>query len=234
MNNVQPMLKDTLSNDADKLYKFCEVFSKSSIAPPSLRDKPNDCYLCARKAIALGVAPELALSNMFVVNGQVSIFGDLAVALGKNSPNYERHNVKFEGDIQNKDYKCTVTIYIKGNEEPFEYSYSYKDAIIDGSITKSIWKANPKDMIFRKATRKAFQMCFPESYVGCGVSTANNIKEAELEIKDITPQTKPEVIREDMLQAMCGKKEARVVVQTTEAQEVPATQSEDFTQETLI
>jgi hypothetical protein len=193
----QNSILSNISNDKAALYRYCEAYSKSSFAPSGLRDKANDCYIIALKGMSLGLSPMASLDCMYVINNKPTLYGDAVIMLGKLSKDYCSHDCEFTGE--GETYKCTITIHKKNSKTPFVYSYSYQDAKAEGKFGNGgVWKSYTRDMIFRRASRKAFTMCFPESYMGTIASEYNSAKEidANTEIKDVTDTAeKPNVYK---------------------------------------
>ncbi len=109
-----------------ELKEMAQVLANSDLVPKGLKGKPADVMICIMHGLEVGVTPAQAMSNIMVVNGRPSIWGDLALGLVRRS----QLLVDFKEDPPDKALKqgfgkCHAK---RVNGEEAEYTFSIGDA----------------------------------------------------------------------------------------------------------
>ena len=109
-----------------ELLEMSKVLAESNLVPKGMYKKPADVMICIMHGLEVGVTPAQALSNIMVVNGRPSIWGDLALGVVRRS----QLLVDFNEDPPNKALeqgygRCWAK---RANGEEREYSFSIEDA----------------------------------------------------------------------------------------------------------
>jgi hypothetical protein len=87
-----------VAKNFNELWRLATVYSQSGIVPAGL-NTPAKVFTALQYAHALGLKGIIALRNIMVVNGLPSIWGELPLALARNSP----HFVDITEWVVNKD-----------------------------------------------------------------------------------------------------------------------------------
>ena len=88
--------------------KYSEIISNSDIVPKDFKGKPGNVLVAVQMGAELGLSPLQALQNIAIINGKGSIWGDAALAIVQNHPDYEGHEEFIEGEEANMRAICRV------------------------------------------------------------------------------------------------------------------------------
>lgn len=180
LNNGCPIV-DTVQ----KFETFCNYMLQ--LAPESFRneklqkeEQTNLVRMAISTILSFKMNPFICLKNMYVVNKQLQIWGDLAVAIARGTRQLEYEKKSFTGSFSygpietetKKDSKglkgdlsCTYTLKRKDNQEPYEWTVSIEDIPAEKRMT-GIWKQYPKRMLFCRARAFVLRDAFPEAFTG--------------------------------------------------------------------
>lgn len=180
LNNGCPIV-DTVQ----KFETFCNYMLQ--LAPESFRndklkqeEKTNLVRMAISTILSFKMNPFICLKNMYVVNKQLQIWGDLAVAIARGTRQLEYEKKSFSGSFSygpietesKKDSKglmgdlsCTYTLKRKDSPEPYEWTVSIGDIPEEKRMT-DIWKKYPKRMLFCRARAFVLRDAFPEAFTG--------------------------------------------------------------------
>ena len=76
-------------NSIEQALICAELIAKSSFCPKSMVGKPGDIVIALQFGQEIGLKPMQALQNIAVINGRPCVWGDAALALCMQSPNFE-------------------------------------------------------------------------------------------------------------------------------------------------
>ncbi len=151
----------------------------------------------------LGFAPIFSMSNIFVIDGKISLGATLMAAKIRNSARYDYRI------LEHTDNGCTVGIYrhpigdiYDTSEEAIlvgEASFDKKDAHQAGLLGKSNWKKYKRDMYLSRAISRAAKWYCPEIFGGAAytpdelgaILTDDGSVIIEGEVEDITERATP-------------------------------------------
>jgi len=153
--------------------QYCEVLAKSNLVPQSFKGKKEDIFVAIEFGQMVGLNPMQALTNISVINGRPSIWGDAALALVKASGKLEYIKEYFEDDN-------TAVCEVKRKDEPVAVirKFSLEDAKQAGLLNKGgTWKQYPKRMLQMRARSWALRDAFPD--VLSGIAIAEEMQDAE-------------------------------------------------------
>ena len=187
--------------------KYCEVLASSSLVPSGFRGKPEDVFVAIEFGQMVGLNPMQALTNIAVINGRPSIWGDAALALVKASGKLEYINEYLEEDGDNIVAVCET----KRKDEPTVTvrRFSKQDAInagLWGNQKKDPWVKYPKRMLQMRARAWALRDAYPD--VLSGIQIAEEMQDVEVveetQRSEIKAETKSLPKKEEPLYKIVG------------------------------
>ena len=142
--------------------EFSEVLSKSGLVPDAYRGKPANVLVAIQWGYEVGLPPMQALSNINVINGKATLWGDGLVAVCKKHPDYYGMKEWLEGDTA----YCSVKRKVKDIVEETLREFSIEDATKAGLMNKMNWKNYAKRMLQQRARGFALRDAFPDAIKG--------------------------------------------------------------------
>lgn len=150
---------DSLLLNLDKKKELAKILIASGLIPKNL-DTPEKVLVCLFKAQEIGIPPMEALASMPVINGKVTMQGNLILSLINKS-----HNVS-QLKIDSKDNQCTVTMSRKDYDMSHTASFNIDDAKKAGLMDKQIWRQYTKLMLQWRAVAICARVVFPDIMSG--------------------------------------------------------------------
>lgn len=143
-----------------ELMTFSNMLANSDLVPKDYKGNPGNVIVAIQLGAELGVKPIQALQNIAVINGRPTIWGDLALALVRNSGLIEYIDETDDGD--------TATCRVKRRGEPERIQkFSMKDAARAGLANKEgPWKTYPQRMRQMRARSWALRDLFGDVLKG--------------------------------------------------------------------
>lgn len=118
-------------------FRFAKAIVSSGFAPRGM-EKPESVLVALQWGAELGLTPMAALSNIAVVNGRPSLFGDAALALVRSSGQLESYSEEEVGERGKDSFGYKITAKRKGFDPQTE-TFTVADA-----KTAKLWgKAGP-------------------------------------------------------------------------------------------
>jgi hypothetical protein len=172
-----------MPTNLEEAYRVSQRLANSGLVPSSMRGNADAVFAGILLSTELGVPPMSGLSNISVVNGRASVWGELATAIVRSSGLCEYlAPPKFTGT--GASMKVSVTGKRKGEKDEVTFEYSMDDARLAGHLEKDTYKKNPKDMIMWKALHRLFKFLWPDVLKGLTFKEfAGEVIEAEVEGK---------------------------------------------------
>lgn len=139
--------------------------------------KPEHVVLAFQMGKSMGLDPVVAATNLYVVNGKVTLSVHLLSALAKKSGYIDWELIK-DGEIirdeNNKQvppYMITTIRFHRYNEKmnktiTNEISYTWSDAINAGLVSKDNWKRMPKNMLRARCLSEGIRFIAPDLLAG--------------------------------------------------------------------
>jgi len=167
------MSNNLVPQSFNERMQYCEVLAKSNLVPQSFKGKKEDIFVAIEFGQMVGLNPMQALTNISVINGRPSIWGDAALALVKASGKMEYIKEYFKDEE-------TAVCETKRKDEPVAVvrEFSIKDAEKAGLLNKSTWKQYPKRMLQMRARAWALRDAYPD--VLSGIQIAEEMQDAEI------------------------------------------------------
>lgn len=179
-------------------YRYAKYVFQSKLAPSSL-DSVEKVLVAMQTASELGLQPLSSLKSMYVINGTVSLFGDLPLALVRRSgllekiqeTQYDVNGLLMNSENKNLDAECSFARCVvkrKGEQEEIR-EFSWNEAVKSG-LTKDKWGDKKTYLNFRKRMLQmrsrswALKDIFPDVLLGVAIFEYDNFKEDVREVND--------------------------------------------------
>jgi len=215
MANV-PMVNGRLQpEDLEGLWRLSCILADSDIVPSDCKGKAGNVFGKLALGMEIGLSFTQSLTNVAVIEGKPSIYGDAGLALIHASGKLESIEEKFEGTFGHDDYKAICVMKRKGGST-FTNEFSVRDAKTIGKWntpvgqykTPGVWMKFPKRMLKWRARWPSMRDGFGD--VLNGMSIVEELKDS-VDLEETSPATweKPVVSPSpEDLQAMqdAGKK----------------------------
>ena len=157
----------------EELFRFAEAVSMSQLCPPGF--SKTDIFLIIQNGLEVGMSPMAALSSTYIVNKRATIFGDMPLALVRQSGLLEDYKQEYSGTPYNDDYTCTVTTMRRNTKTPITVSYSVKNAKTARLWGKEgAWTSTPDRMLLYRARGFCLKDNFPDVLRGCSIGELND------------------------------------------------------------
>lgn len=162
----------------DEQWRLACAYAKSGMLPKSYKT-PEQVLTGMQYAYELGLNPLSALKNIAVINGQPSLWGDLPLAIVRNSGKL----IKIDEYLIDKDHKkiclankninaphvAAVCITQREGEGEKESVYTHLMASKNGGV-KEIWNKYSEIMYKRKARAIALKDSFSDILEGLNIA----------------------------------------------------------------
>ena len=156
-----------IPDDAEGVFKVSQYLAKSDLVPKSFGGRPENVFAAIMYGREIGATPMQSLSNIAVINGRPSIWGELATGLVRQSGLCESLNYKFEGT--GATLKCIATGKRRGDTESHTEVFSMEDAKVAGLDKKDTYLKHPKDMLMWKALHRLFKFLWADVIKGLSI-----------------------------------------------------------------
>jgi len=187
-----------VARDNSELLRLIRTMMKGQAFPKQFTTE-EQLISCWQVAASLKVPPAVAIQNMCIINGSVSIWGQLPKALAEATGELE----DFQLILIDKDHKIISLENKNLGEEVWgaickikrkgrtlnEYSFTMREAESAGLLNKAgPWKTFQKLMLSRRAVGHAIKFEFPDAVMGVGISEYDHHQAPDLEpIRDVGP-----------------------------------------------
>lgn len=165
--------------------------AESAFAPKEFRNKPQDCLMAMMYGNEIGLPPMASLQSIAVINGRPSVWGDAALALVQNHPDFEDNQEVWDDETKT----ATCTIQRKGRSEVVR-RFSMVDAKVAELTGKENYKKYPARMCQMRARSWAMRDLFPEVFKG--ISIREEVEDYPQEPRDVTGETTTETTVDPM------------------------------------
>lgn len=155
----------------DEMIRFCQW----AVASRQFKDieTPEVAFIRLQAGLELGLTPIWALTNIMVVNGRPSVWGDALIAIIKSHPECEDVIETFEGEGDKLTAKCEIR---RRGKVPVVRTFSVDDAKLANLWGKrgykgepTPWITYPKRMLQMRARAFSGRDAFPDALRGMAV-----------------------------------------------------------------
>lgn len=179
--------------NVDEAYRYAAMIVKSKLAPDHF-DTAEKVVFAMQTAKELGIQPLTGMKSMYVVNGTVSLYGDLPLALVRRSgflesiseKQFDKDGKEIHRDNNNLEAEChsaTCVVKRKGEEE-ISRSITWKEITESGlnknkNGEKDTYKKFRKRMMQMRVRTWALKDGFPDILLGVAIYEYDNYKNEE-------------------------------------------------------
>lgn len=150
-----------------QIWKFAEMAVNSGIYK-DLNDNPAVALIKIQAGLELGLTPVWALTNIFVVNGKPTVYGDALLGIVLANPLCEDVIETSEGTFPQDTYTAICEVRRKGRL-PVIRKFSVADAKKANIFGKNVHALYPTRMLAMRARSWACRDAFADSLRGLGV-----------------------------------------------------------------
>lgn len=199
--------------------RISKTLAASQLVPKDYQGKPENVFVAIAWGQELGLQPLQSLQNIAVINGRPAIWGDAALAICSERPDFEDIVETLTGEGEKRVATCTIK---RRGRSPVVRTFSVADAKQAGLWSKSgPWQQYPERMLQLRARGFALRDAFPDAMRG--FKTAEEV--ADIEEKDVTPQ-RPAVVMPKASAPAAEQQQAETV--NTETGEISEQRNEDL------
>jgi hypothetical protein len=168
-------------------FRFAKAIVSSGFAPRGM-EKPESVLVALQWGAELGLTPMAALSNIAVVNGRPSLFGDTALALVLSSGQLESYSEEEVGERGKDSFGYKITAKRRGFDPQTE-TFTTADAKTAKLWGKAgPWTDYPARMLKFRARGFLLRDVFGD--VLKGLRTMEEVRDTPLEPINVTPADK--------------------------------------------
>jgi hypothetical protein len=151
-------------NDMGQLMRLANTFASSDLVPRDYQGKPANCFVAMQHGYKLGLDPLAALQSIASINGKPGLYGDAALGLVKQHPEF----VDCEETFPDKcTAQCTI---VRRGKIPVTRTFTVDDAKLAKLWGKQgPWSQYPRRMLQMRARSWAIRDSFPDALMGLGI-----------------------------------------------------------------
>lgn len=209
----------------DAAYRLGDVLSRTQMVPQTYRGKPEDAAAAILYGAEVGLKPQQALQQVFVVHGQPAIYARTMVAL-----------LKAKGytftTVESSDESVTVTGRSPRGEEETS-TWTIDRAKKAGFTSNKQYTSNPQAMLYAKAASEVSRKLAPDVLLGIKY-TAEDLELEPAMKATATRMDRPDARGADMVrQALAEKKQPSQPAEDAKQVEQAKPTAEEITQRAL-
>ncbi len=166
--------------------------AQSDLCPKSFGNRKENVLAAIMMGHELGFGVMQSLSNIAVVNGRASIWGEGVTALIQRAIREEGEGY-FTDKVTGEGDKLAVTVTSKRKGQP-EYSvtYTWEDAKRAGLTSKDTYQKYPKDMLYWKAAGRVAKRQWADVLKGIAIrENMDEMETVEVERVQVYPAAAP-------------------------------------------
>lgn len=195
-----------VARDNGELLRMVKVMMNGMAIPKTL-DSPEKVIAAWQVAASLGLPPAVAIQNLAIIHGSVSMWGQLPKALAERTGQMEEFKLILFDETQkvisleNKNLEApvwgAVTQMRRTKRSMNEYYFTEIEAKKAGLYSKSgPWQDYRKIMYARRTMGHACKFEFPDALMGVPVAEYDH--HAAPDIKDVTPSETSDELAEKL------------------------------------
>lgn len=167
----------------EEVFRLSQALSRAGdMVPKDFKGKPDEIMAAVLRGAEVGLMPMQALSNIAVINGRASLWGDALPALIQRAGHHI--DVRIEGEGENMVATATLE---RSNGKTVTRTFSVEDAKAARLWGKQgPWTQYPKRMLMHRARAWAVRDGAADALMGLQV--AEEMEDAP-PIKDVTPKS---------------------------------------------
>jgi len=143
-----------------------QQIAHSNFIPKAFKGNPGDILVAGQMAAELGIPWLQGLQGICVINGNPSVWGDLALALVRRHPRFEDMKESYDEETRT----ATCTIKIKDQATPVTQTFSWADACQAGLNGKETYKKYRRRMLQMRARSWCMRDALPDALKGMAMA----------------------------------------------------------------
>lgn len=156
-----------VGNTFEQQYRLARVYLASGMMPKAFNTEAK-IVVGMQVCHELGLKPMTSISQIMIMNGTPSIFGDLPISLAFQSGKLEKYEDK-EEDKDGQPYSWTFTAWRKGFGAPVSRTFTMDDARRANLLRNDVWSKYPKRMLQCRARAWVLKDLFPDALKGIAI-----------------------------------------------------------------
>lgn len=166
----------------EDIFLFAKAVMDSGMAPRGF-DTPQKILVAIQMGLEVGLSPMSSLSNIAVINGRPTIYGDAVPGICQAE--VEDYKDEMLGSEGGDDWGYRVTISRKGRSSPITRTFTVADAKKAQLWGKTgPWAQFPKRMLLMRARTFCFRDSFPDKLRG--IPTYEETRDMNHDPKNVT------------------------------------------------
>lgn len=153
------LVRTDVPPDFGKQMEMARVYATSTLLPSHLRGKPENVLVILAGARSLNVSAFWALQSMHVIEGKLSLSAELMRGLAIRAG----HRVRI---LKRELDEAIVEIQRADRDEPYQASFTWKEAVDAKLDQKENWKKYRRAMLVARATSIAMRDECPDVLYG--------------------------------------------------------------------
>ena len=151
----------------DDMWRFACAVRDSGLAPKNFT-RPEQIVIAIQSGAEYGIPPMKSLNCITVINGAARLWGDMPLALVRQSKLMEYIEERIDGEGDDREAICVSKR--KDSPNPVETRFSVDDAIQAGLWDKAgPWKQYPERMLKYRARAFNLRDNFPDALAGIAI-----------------------------------------------------------------
>jgi len=147
--------------DLDAAYRIAEVLCRTSFAPQHFRGKPEEATVAILYGQGIGMDPQTALQNLYVISGKPALYARAMVAIVLGAG----HEVWTETST---DECVTVCGKRRGTENVERSEWTFERAKKAGYTNNKKYTTDPQAMLYARASGDIARRVAPDALLGMG------------------------------------------------------------------
>jgi len=172
---TQPLSHALIPRTWEETWSLAQAVAKCSLIP-HLKN-PDDAYIILLQGLELGLTPMQSVRAIYVVDGKPCMSAELMQALCLQ----HRNTCQFFHLVSSTDKEATYESRRVGTSSAVRLSYTIEQANRAGLTGRQNWKANPEDMLRRRAASKLARALYPDILMG--FSEITDIEDLKEEVR---------------------------------------------------
>lgn len=181
----------------DKLTKYAEILSGSSIIPAHYRGQKSDVFVAVQTAYRMNLDPLMVMQGTYIVKGKLGMVTSFAISLA-NSSGKLKGGISYDVVGEGAALRVTAKAVVKSSGEEISYTIGMKEAMAEGWTSNPKYKSLPELMLRYRAATLLIRTHIPEVLNGMhtveelsDVEAANSAKNgANSTMKDVSTKDK--------------------------------------------
>lgn len=149
----------------NQIGAIATAFSKSDLVPSTYKGNPANCFIAIHLGMRLGLEPFLAMTNIYVVQGNPALSAKLCISLANRSGIFDG-GIVFQESGSGKDLSVTASAKLKANGVTVSKTMTFAQAQAAGWTNKPVWQSQPGQMLAYRTATQLIRLYAPDAILG--------------------------------------------------------------------